>query len=118
MWVWDNDHGGSQWLPTTVTGGVATAKTGHFSGGFLAAVDPGALTKSVFTHIGNFVTGRSGATNPTCHGETAVRKPLKVESDTGDAVKWCLGQDASGPVLKVTNNLRTWAQVSGPRQSR
>lgn len=115
VWVWQDDDGGWQWLPTSVKRDgnhqVATATTGHFSDGFLAAFDAGAAAKRVTDELAGFFTGRANKPNPECDGEDEVRENVTVTSDNGDAVKWCLGMDDGSPVLKVTNNRRTFAEV-------
>lgn len=120
--VWEDGDNGWQWLPTEISERgskrVATATTGHFSNGFLAAFDLKAAAARAAKQIGDLVTGRAGVEQPKCDREDEVRKLLAVKSDSGDGVKWCLGMQGNRPVLKVANNHRTLAQVQVLKSAR
>lgn len=120
--VWQDSDGGWQWLPTTVKSQdgkrVAQARTGHFSNGFLAGFDVNAAAARTSERIKNLFTGRAGVASPRCQDEPGARKSLKVTSDAGDAVKWCVGLEGGDLVLKVANNRRSFAQVSIPKSAK
>lgn len=119
--AWENGEGGWHWLPTRVSEvdgeRVATAETYHFSSGFLAAFDPREAAGDFVDGLKNLLTGRAGVGSPKCQGEAEARATLTVQSDSGDAVKWCMGMQDGAPVLKVANNRNTFAQVSVPLSS-
>ena len=120
--VWEDGSGGWQWLPTTVRDGadgqhLAVARTGHFSNGFLGGFDPSAAAKTVLKKLTNLIVGRSGVASPHCDGQAMARETLTVRSDSGDAVKWCVGVQDGQPVLKVANNRRIFATVAVPLSS-
>lgn len=119
--IWEDGSGGWRWLPTSVSsnGGrrTANARTDHFSSGFLAGVDPSRLAADLANSIKNFFIGRSGVPDPTCPNSDAVSARVKVSSDNGDAVKWCIGVQDGKTVLKIANNRRTYTQLEMPPDS-
>lgn len=115
--LWSDPAGGWQWLPTEWADGgkVVTARTDHFSGGFLGSIDISKWAHDRAGDFKNYITGRSGAAQPTCGDEAAARTGgVSVTSDRGDRVKWCFGVENGKRIVKITNNLRTFAQVSYP----
>lgn len=116
--IWEDGEGGWRWLPTSVeegdSGRIATAPAPHFSSGFLGGFDVKGFADSWATTLANYFTGRSGVEQPGCTDEEAAKDRYKVESDDGDAVKWCAGVEDDQPVLRVANNRRTYAQLSVP----
>lgn len=112
--VWQDTEGaGWRWLPTRLDGQTAIAQTDHFSRGILAGVDISKWVSDRKQDLVNYFTGRSGAANPDC-GDERSSGGVKVTSDGGDRVKWCYGRQKGRHVLKVTNNTRTYMQISYP----
>lgn len=115
--VWQDDRGGWQWLPAQRNRpqGTVTARTAHFSFGFLASIDVTSWARGAAGNLVNYVIGRAGLANPSCGDEKAARAAgVTVASDGGDGVKWCFGLMAGQQVLKVANNTRTFQQVTYP----
>lgn len=115
--IWQDGTGGWRILPTIWAPGDAnvTAQTDHFSRGFLGAIDVKAWASRAKSEVTDYITGRMGVAQPTCGDEAAVRtNGVKVTSDGGDTVKWCFGLDDGKRLLKVTNNRRTFTDVTFP----
>jgi len=92
-----------------------TAQTTHFSSGFLVLLDKPGTAKDLSEYFTNYITGRSGVKQPGCGDERSPRDAgVKVTSDRGDRVLWCFGQEDGRRVLKVSNNTRTFAEVTYP----
>jgi hypothetical protein len=115
--AWQDGKGGWRWLPTNWKPGqtVATAKTDHFSEGFLGSLDISALAGDAAKRFGAWITGRSDVAQPRCSGESTARAKVRVTSDGGDSVKWCLGVENGKTVLKIANNRITYTQISYPK---
>ncbi len=115
--VWKDSDVGSQWLPTSWRPGdrEVNAETDHFSGGFLAGIDINKWAHERAVAFRDYITGRSAVGQPACGDEAAARSGgVTVTSDNGDRVKWCFGVEGGHRVVKVANNLRTFAQVTYP----
>jgi hypothetical protein len=114
--MWQSDSGDWELLPsTTAEDGSVTARTRHFSWGFLGSFDPAAFVRDHAADLGRNVLGRAGADQPTCGNEQAPREAgVEVVSDSGDVVKWCFGIEGGEQVLKVTNNKTTFVEITYP----
>lgn len=115
--VWEDDQGGWRWLPAEWSPGDAriTATLDHFSTGFLGKIDIQKWAPDRAEEVKNYVTGRSGVDQPSCGDEAGVRaEGVTVESDGGDSIKWCFGNDGGKQVLRVANNKRAYTQVAFP----
>lgn len=115
--AWQDGRGGWRWLPTRwkPEQKVATAETDHFSTGFLGSFDIGAKAKEVSRQLASWFTGRSDVAQPSCAAEQSARAKLRISSDGGDSVKWCLGVERGETVLKVANNRLSYTQVTYPK---
>jgi len=68
--------------------------------------------KQGFLH---YLGSRSGVAQPRCGDEQAARAGgLPVVSDSGDTIKWCVGEENGQLLVRVANNRRTYTQVSYP----
>ncbi|WP_432889938.1 hypothetical protein ACQPYH_11620 [Kribbella sp. CA-245084] len=114
--AWEDGHGGWRWLPTSWKPGqtTATAQTDHFSTGFLGSLDVGAEARAALARLGNWFTGRADVAQPACGSESAVRTKIRISSDGGDSVKWCLGSQDGKTVLKIANNRLSYTQLTYP----
>ncbi|WP_143465525.1 hypothetical protein [Kribbella sp. ALI-6-A] len=114
--AWQDGHGGWRWLPTTWTPGQlsATAQTDHFSSGFLGSLDVRALAGDALKGFTSWMTGRADVAAPRCAAQDTARAKVRVSSDGGDSVKWCLGVEGGKTVLKIANNRITYTQITYP----
>lgn len=113
--VWQDGHGGWQWVPTAWSPGESrvVATVGHFSSGFLGGLDIKARAVHAAANLKNYITGRFGAAQPTCRKPT-TDPDIRVRASGGDRVFWCVGEQDDHLVLKVVNNTRTFSEVSYP----
>ncbi|MBX6751896.1 MAG: hypothetical protein IRY85_19925 [Micromonosporaceae bacterium] len=115
--AWQDGVGEWRWVPTTydASQGTVSATVDHFSFGFLGGIDVKKWVSDRWDSFRNFITGRAGAAQPRCGDEAAARaNGVQVTSDRGDRVKWCFGVENGRRVLKVTNNTRTYLQITYP----
>lgn len=118
--VWQDDSADQvwRWVPTSYDSETnrVTAMVDHFSFGFLASVDVDDVAGRLKDQLVNLMTGRSGVSSPRCDDEDAAREGgVTVTSDGGDRVKWCFGLEGGKRVLKVSNNTRTFVEISYPK---
>jgi len=115
--AWQDGAGDWRWVPTTydASQGTVSATVDHFSFGFLGGIDVKKWVSDRWNSFRNFITGRAGAAQPRCGDEAAARAGgVQVTSDSGDRVKWCFGVENGRRVLKITNNTRTYLQITYP----
>lgn len=115
--LWENGDGSWRWLPTDWTPGAAvvTGTTDHFSLGYLAWIDAGALRQVIEQELTSVIAARANVAQPSCGDESAARADgVKVTSDLGDSIKWCFGVQDGKRLLKIANNRRTYTQISFP----
>jgi hypothetical protein len=116
--AWQDGTGDWRWVPTSYEAvqNTVSATVDHFSLGFLGGIDVKKWASDRWNSFRNFITGRAGAPQPRCGDEAAARAGgVQVTSDSGDRVKWCFGVEQGRRVLKVTNNTRTYLQITYPQ---
>lgn len=114
---WQDGHRGWQVVPTSWKPGQArvTAVVSHFSWRFLGTIDAKAWAKKVSKTMAGFPTGRANVAQPHCQNETTARSGgVTVSTDGGDSIKWCFGEEHGNRILRISNNRRTFTQVTYP----
>ncbi|CAA9320817.1 MAG: hypothetical protein AVDCRST_MAG34-1431 [uncultured Nocardioidaceae bacterium] len=111
--VWRQPGGGWTWLPAAWQDRRRrlAAEFTEPTAGFLARVDTTAWLNGFVDEFVGRVSATSGAKPPSCADEAV---DLDSGGDAGKQVRWCLGADDRGAVLKVTNDTRLYQEVSYP----
>jgi hypothetical protein len=79
--------------------------TPHFTLFGTIRVKADAIMQSAVDFVKRHVTGRAQAPQPTCADEATARaQGVAITSDSGDAVRWCLGMAGGKRVLQAVNN--------------
>lgn len=86
-----------------VSGSDLVVQTDHFSNWWTDTLD---WLRGEMDRI-SAATGNGE--QPICEGETEARTSVQIESDSGGAVQWCLGQTFNGLNILKVNNSRGYA---------
>ncbi len=88
-------------VPSRVEGDKVVVSTTHFSEW---VTDSSLwLQRQALAGLDRLVDGALDIKPPTCVHEKPAREHVKIESDSGTRVKWCVGIEGRARVVKVTN---------------
>lgn len=107
----------SRWTPVPASyddaTGTLTATSPHLSLWTRLTFDSGAFLKAAGNGVLGFFDAKSTVAQPSCPNESAARNSgVKVASDSGDLIKWCVGRNAAGEVISRVANNRHYSMLA------